>query len=65
MQFAQSVMFMVHIIGGFMAMVTGLVSMLNRKGAKQHRLAGKLFFVGMTAVFVVYCFIAMLGMERY
>lgn len=58
MQFVQTVMLIVHIIGGIMAMVTGLVSMLNRKGASQHRLTGKLFFAGMTAVFVTSCYIS-------
>ena len=41
-----------HIIGGFTALVTGLIAMLTHKGGKNHRLAGKFYFWGMTAVFV-------------
>ncbi|HYH15428.1 MAG TPA: hypothetical protein VD794_09410 [Flavisolibacter sp.] len=42
----------VHIVSGFLALITGFLSMLNRKGGKRHRLTGKLFFAGMTGVFI-------------
>jgi uncharacterized membrane protein len=41
-----------HIICGFAALLTGFLSMLNRKGGKGHRLTGRIFFIGMTGVFV-------------
>ena len=42
----------IHIAGGTAALVSGLFSMLSQKGGKVHRLAGKIYFWGMTAVFV-------------
>lgn len=55
---ALTVMLIVHIICGFMALITGFISMLNRKGGQQHRLTGQLFFAGMTGVFISATFIA-------
>jgi uncharacterized membrane protein len=42
----------IHVVSGFTALVTGFLSMLNRKGDKKHRLTGKIFFCGMTGVFI-------------
>ena len=42
----------IHIAGGTIALLSGLVAMLTLKGSKIHRLAGKIYFCGMTAVFV-------------
>ena len=47
-----TLMLVVHISGGTTALVSGLVAMLAIKGSKIHRLAGKIYFFGMTAVFV-------------
>ncbi|MFM7431560.1 MAG: hypothetical protein ACKO1F_16910 [Flammeovirgaceae bacterium] len=47
-----SLMLFMHIAGGTVALVSGLVAMLTEKGGKAHRLAGKIYFGGMTAVFV-------------
>lgn len=44
-------MLMVHIAGGTIALISGLVAMVTLKGSKPHRLAGKIYFWGMTAVF--------------
>lgn len=41
-----------HIATGGTALLAGLVSMVSEKGKKVHRLAGKIFFVGMAGVFV-------------
>lgn len=46
------ILLIVHIISGFLALITGFLSMINRKGGNRHRLTGKLFFAGMTGVFV-------------
>ncbi|WP_207510284.1 hypothetical protein [Longitalea luteola] len=46
------IMLVLHIISGFLSLACGLFSMLNKKGARQHRLTGKLFFYGMTGVFI-------------
>ena len=45
-------MLVLHIAGGTIALISGLVAMLTLKGSKPHRLAGKIYFWGMTAVFV-------------
>jgi uncharacterized membrane protein len=42
----------IHIAGGTTALMSGLFSMLSQKGGKAHRLAGKIYFAGMSAVFV-------------
>jgi uncharacterized membrane protein len=41
-----------HIAGGTMALITGLVAMLTTKGGKVHRKFGKIYFWSMTTVFV-------------
>jgi uncharacterized membrane protein len=47
-----SLVLVFHIVGGTVALISGLVAMLTVKGSKPHRLAGKIYFGGMTAVFV-------------
>ncbi len=41
-----------HVAGGATSLISGLVAMLTQKGGKIHRLAGKIYFWGMTAVFI-------------
>ena len=45
-------MLVVHIAGGVIALLAGLVSIFSVKGSSTHRLVGKIYFVGMTAVFI-------------
>ncbi len=45
-------MLLIHIAGGTIALISGLVAMLTLKGGNAHRLAGKIYFWGMTAVFI-------------
>jgi len=47
-----SLMLVLHIAGGTIALISGLISMLTAKGSQAHKLAGKIYFWGMTAVFV-------------
>jgi uncharacterized membrane protein len=47
-----SYMLVLHIAGGTVALLTGFGAMLTAKGSKPHRLLGKIYFWGMTAVFV-------------
>ena len=47
-----SLVLVLHIAGGAIALISGLVAMLTTKGSKPHRLAGKIYFGGMSAVFV-------------
>ena len=42
----------IHIVSGLLALITGFISMLNSKGGKRHRLTGKIFFWGITGVFI-------------
>lgn len=53
------VILILHIISGFTALACGLLSMINTKGARQHRLTGKIFFAGMTGVFITATFISL------
>lgn len=46
------IVLILHIIGGFLALTSGLIAMTARKGGRLHRLNGKIYFGGMTAVFV-------------
>jgi uncharacterized membrane protein len=45
-------MLVLHIAGGTIALISGLVAMFTLKGSKIHRLAGKIYFWAMTAVFI-------------
>jgi len=47
-----SIVLLLHIAGGIVALISGLIAMLSRKGGKSHRIAGKIYFWGMTAVFI-------------
>jgi hypothetical protein len=42
----------IHIGGGTASLLAGLVALIVRKGRNTHRLAGKIFFWGMTIVFI-------------
>lgn len=46
------IVLVLHILGGFSALVTGALAMLSRKGGPLHRLNGKIYFGAMTAVFI-------------
>lgn len=46
------IVLILHIIGGFTALLTGGLAMLSKKGGKVHRANGKIYFGGMTAVFI-------------
>jgi uncharacterized membrane protein len=46
------IILVLHIIGGTTALVSGLFAMLTHKGGRNHRLSGKFYFAGMTAVFI-------------
>jgi len=46
------IVLIIHIVSGFAALITGFLSMLNKKGGTRHRLTGKIFFGGMTGVFI-------------
>jgi len=48
--------FVLHIAGGVVGLLSGVVAMAARKGGRLHRLAGNIFFVAMLvmAVFAIY-----------
>lgn len=54
---------LLHIAGGTVSLIAGLVAMLTKKGSKAHRLAGKIYFGGMSTVFVT-AFVLSLGHHR-
>ena len=47
-----SCILIVHIAGGTIGLVTGLIGMISPKGKKLHRGAGKIFFLAMALIFV-------------
>jgi hypothetical protein len=47
-----SIVLFIHIIGGSIALLSGLAAIFTVKGSVPHRLSGKIYFGGMTAVFV-------------
>lgn len=47
-----SIMLILHISAGSIALISGLFAMLTTKGGRKHRLSGKFYFSGMTAVFI-------------
>jgi uncharacterized membrane protein len=47
-----SIALILHIAAGTIALISGLVAMLATKGNRIHRLAGKVYFSGMTTIFV-------------
>ncbi len=42
----------IHVICGFLSLVTGMVAMIAQKGNKVHNLSGKIFYWAMLGVFV-------------
>ena len=53
------IVLIIHVLGGFTAFVTGALAMLTSKGGRVHRLNGKIYFGGMTAVFVTAVILSM------
>lgn len=45
-----TVLLILHITAGTISLIAGPLSMINRKGGKQHRLTGKIFFYAMMLV---------------
>ena len=52
MQTLINILLVVHIIGGFLALITGFMASVTAKGKTRHRQSGRLYFWGMTAVFL-------------
>jgi len=52
LDFIYRILLILHITGGIAALVSGLIAMLSRKGAAAHTRSGKVYFYGMTAVFI-------------
>ena len=47
-----NILLVLHIIGGFVALITGFIASITAKGKTRHRQSGRLYFWGMTVVFV-------------
>jgi hypothetical protein len=52
MQTLISLLLVVHVIGGFVALITGFVAIVTAKGGRRHRQAGRIYFWGMTVIFI-------------
>ena len=48
----------IHILVGTVSLITGLIAILSKKGRKWHKQSGKVYFFGMTGVFITGIIIA-------
>ncbi|WP_298540681.1 hypothetical protein [uncultured Aquimarina sp.] len=55
----------IHILAGAVSLTTGLIAILSKKGQKWHRQSGKLYFYGMTGVFITGVIIAGFRFNRF
>lgn len=55
-----TILLILHIIAGFISLITGGIASFIRKGGKGHRTAGKWYFWGMTGVFITAIAVAIL-----
>jgi hypothetical protein len=46
------ILLVLHIIAGFVALITGFVASVTEKGKMRHRQSGRIYFWGMTVVFI-------------
>ncbi len=54
-----------HIAGGSIALLAGLLAMLWKKGSRKHKVAGLGFFWGMTAVFVSAIYLSVVSSNAF
>jgi hypothetical protein len=52
MQKVINILLVIHIIGGFVALIAGFIATITAKGKTRHRRSGRWYFWGMTAVFL-------------
>ena len=50
METVKEIALLIHVVGGFTALVTGLIAIVGKKGTPFHKINGKLFFYSMLAV---------------
>ncbi len=54
-----------HILVGAISLTTGLIAIFSKKGKKWHKQAGKLYFYGMTGVFITGVIVAGFRFNRF
>lgn len=47
-----SIILIIHVIGGFSALVSGIIAMQTKKGAKNHTISGNTYYYSMLLVFI-------------
>lgn len=47
-----TLLLIIHIAGGFTALISGFIAAITKKGDRAHRKTGKIYFWGMTTVFI-------------
>lgn len=52
MEMLITLLLVLHIIGGFIALITGFIASVTPKGGTRHRQSGRMYFWGMTVVFI-------------
>ena len=60
-----SVLLTIHIIAGSAALLTAAVALFTRKGGKRHVLAGRVYAISMTVVFLTAVPLALLGADIF
>lgn len=55
-----TLLLLIHIAGGFTALISGFIAAITQKGGPAHRKSGKTYFWGMTTVFVTAITLGML-----
>lgn len=54
-----------HILVGTVSLITGLIAIFSKKGKKWHKQAGKIYFYGMTGVFITGVIVAGFKFNRF
>jgi len=61
----KTLLLVLHISGGMLGLITGMINMINRKGGKLHKLIGKLYVTGMFVATISGMFLAFIGENQF
>jgi uncharacterized membrane protein len=61
----QQIILIAHVVSGFTALISGLISLLSAKGGNAHRVLGKIYAVAMTGVFITGIWVAITRENRF
>jgi uncharacterized membrane protein len=61
----QQTILIIHVVSGFTALLSGLISLLSAKGGNAHRVLGKIYTTAMTGVFITGIWVAVTRENRF